>query len=51
MAMRFKWHTSTNATDGLVRGSSFQFTFDMTNTPALLAGNSLFYRNTPVGTS
>ena len=46
-----QWHTSTTGTDALVPGASFQFTFDMTNTPASLAGNSLFYTNTPIGTS
>jgi hypothetical protein len=46
-----QWHTSTTGTDALAPGASFQFTFDMTNTPASLAGNSVFYTNTPVGTS
>ena len=45
------WHTISNGTDELATGSSFQFTFDMTNAPASLAGNSIFYTNTPVGTS
>lgn len=46
-----QWHTLTTGTDALAPGTSFQFTFDMTNTPASLAGNSVFYTNTPVGTS
>ena len=46
-----QWHTSINGTDALAPGASFQFTFDMTNAPASLAGNSVFYTNTPVGTS
>lgn len=43
-----QWVTSSSP---LTPGSSFDFSFDSTATPATLAGNASFHPGTPIGTS
>jgi hypothetical protein len=45
-----QWIASSSAVD-VAPGSSLDFSFDSTMTPAAMAGDSTFYPTTPVGTS
>ena len=45
-----QWVASNSAND-VAPGTSLNFSFNSTDTPAMMAGNSTFYSSTPEGTS